>query len=107
MNDRMQRLRNDLKAGKMRGYSFYTDHKQSFDADNMTPNRLIQYAIQKRNHRYVAYYFQIDADQMDIYEDVATEEQREFSELEQALAYLVDQGADLTRFAPFKGQIPF
>ncbi len=107
MEDNKQRLIHYLQIGKMRGYSYYTHDEQSSKQHATEPNRLIQYAIQKRNHQYIAYYFQVDVDQMEIHEDVAIEEQKEFGELESALEYLVHRGADLTRLAPFKGQAPF
>ncbi len=109
MSDSMQRLIRDLNNGKMRGYSYYTHPEQSSDTtrNESGSGQLIQYAVQKRNHRYVAYYFQVDVDQMDNHEEAAVEQYEEYSDVEQALACLVKKGADLDRFAPFKGQTPF
>lgn len=107
MQENLQRLIHDVNNGKMRGYECYLHPPLSSDQTMTTSKQWIQYAIQKRKDRYIAYYFQVDVNQLAVYEDVAIEEQNEYSQLEQALDYLVEKGADLTQFAPFKGQRPF
>ncbi len=107
MSDSLQRLIYELSIGKMRGYSYYTSSEQAAGENTTMSNQLIQYAIQKRDHQYIAYYFQIDVQHMDSHEDAAIEQYCEYSEVEQALACLIEKGADLSRFAPFKGQTPF
>ncbi|MEW4368244.1 hypothetical protein [Paenibacillus kandeliae] len=107
MQENLQRLIHAVNNGKMRGYEDYLDLPASSDKSMATSKQWIQYAIQKRKERYIAYYFQIDVNDLSIYEDVAIEEQNEYSQLKEALEYLVEKGADLTKFAPFKGQRPF
>ncbi len=66
-----------------------------------------QYAIRKKDGRYQTYFFAVDAGQMDIAEDCAEEERLEFAGRSEALDHLRNRGANLSRFAPFKGQKPF
>ncbi|WP_255454286.1 hypothetical protein [Snodgrassella sp. ESL0324] len=44
---------------------------------------------------------------MEIYEDYATEEFSEFSNIEDAFYYFKLQGVDIRKFAPIKRTLPF
>ncbi len=91
-----------VENGRVRGYE-----EMNPCADCSGGEEWRQYAIRKQDGRYRTYFFAVDAGRIEIMEDYAEEERLEFADREEALAHLRRKGADLSRFAPFKGQKPF
>ncbi|OWA37130.1 hypothetical protein B9G55_03400 [Saccharibacillus sp. O16] len=94
-----------VEGGRVRGYEEWIARPGHSGGSGSKEWR--QYALRKQGGHYQTYFFCVDAAYMDIAEDYAEEEILEFEHREEALAYLRSRGADLSRFAPFKGQKPF
>jgi len=97
-NDIMDNLIREIDSGKARGYceSRPCNSKSYF----------FQYAIRKKNNQYLAYFFSIDESKMEVFEDYANEEEMQFKDLNEAFNYLEKKGADIKKFAAFKGVSP-
>lgn len=94
----MDDLIRDIDSGKSRGYCESRSHEGK--------NYFFQYAIKKNNDKYIAYFFTVDELKMDVFEDYACEEKIEFKDLNEAVNYLEEKGADIKKFGAFKGVSP-
>jgi len=94
----MDNLIEKIDSGRTRGYCESKIHNGK--------SYLFQYAIKKKDGRYSAYYFSVDESKMDVFEDYAHEEVRQFINLAEAFNFLVGKGADIKKFMAFKGVSP-
>lgn len=95
----MEHLVKALEAGKRRGY----DQIRLIDSIKY----LFQYAIKKEKGVYSTYFLKIDESKFDLFEDYAEEEILTFQTFEDALRYLINQGADIQKMSAIKGTLPF
>jgi hypothetical protein len=84
-----------IEKGKARGYS-----KTEEEVGILY---LYEYAIKKKGHKYVAYYFKVENDKMDQFEDYSTEELKEYDKLEDAFLFIKEHNGDINLFTGFKG----
>jgi hypothetical protein len=95
----MENLTKALDAGKRRGY----DEVREVAAVKY----LYQYALKKEKGTYETYFLKIEEAKLDVFEDYAEEEMHTFQTLEDALEYLVSNGADISKLSAIKGTLPF
>ena len=94
-----EKLLTAIEKGKVRGF----DEIKEINGENY----LFEYAIKKENGNYHTYLFHIPENKMAMYEDYATEEFSEFSNIEDAFNYFKLQSVDIRKFAPIKRTLPF
>jgi len=87
-----------IDSGKVRGYC----ESRLYDGRSY----FFQYAIRRRDDQYFAYYFSVDESKMDVFEDYAYEELKQFGNATEAFDFLIEKGADITKFRAFKGVSP-
>lgn len=95
----IKKLITAIGNGKARGF----DEIKNINGENY----LFEYAIKKEDEQYNTYLFHIPENKMEMYEDYATEEFSEFSNIEDAFNYFKLQDVDIRKFAPIKRTLPF
>lgn len=95
----MEQLEQALAKGKRRGY----DEFRSIDGTSF----LFEYALKKEQGVYSTYFFRIEEQCMDQYEDYAHEEIDTFASLEDALNALEQKGAQRSKLGPIQRVLPF
>ncbi|CAA0150062.1 hypothetical protein [Tenacibaculum maritimum] len=84
-----------IEKGKTRGYS------ETCIKDNQ--EYICEYAIRKKDGKYIGYYFKILSHKMDQYEDYAHEEYKNFETVIDAVNFIQKKGGNIDLFKPMKG----
>lgn len=94
----MNNLASAIEKGRVRGF----DEIKEIDGERV----LFQYAIKKKNGMYTTYLFYIPETKLEIIEDYAVEEIKEFSNLADAIYYFESMDINIKQFSRIKGTLP-
>ncbi|TVT93320.1 hypothetical protein [Pseudomonas sp. RGB] len=95
----MNNLIEALNAGKRRGY----EEIRKIDGGSF----IFQYALKKQKNVYHTYFFSIEESKIDMIEDNENEELKTFENLDSALTYLTNKGAEIEKLSTIKNNLPF
>ncbi|KMK12495.1 hypothetical protein ABW09_24465 [Pluralibacter gergoviae] len=88
-----------IEKGKVRGF----DELKEVNGESY----FFQYALKMRNGLYNTYFFYVPESKMDVIEDYAAEEIKEFRTITDAFNYFKLLGVNVENFSAIKGTLPF